>query len=46
VLRRGKLLKFLVEVHLLQQGIEAEIESWMFRPLEAPHTPVSPCQRS
>jgi transcriptional antiterminator RfaH len=29
VIRRGKNLKVFVEVHFLQQGVSAEIESWM-----------------
>jgi transcriptional antiterminator RfaH len=33
VLRRGKKLHFFIEVHLLQQGVSVEIESWMFQPL-------------
>jgi transcriptional antiterminator RfaH len=35
VLRRGKKLKLFVEVHLLQQGVSVELESWMIRPLES-----------
>jgi transcriptional antiterminator RfaH len=31
ILRRGKHLKFFVEVEFLQQGVSVEIESWMFR---------------
>ncbi len=38
VLRRGKQLKLLVEVEFLQQGVSAEIESWMIRPLEVAPT--------
>ncbi len=33
ILRRGKRLKFFVAVRLLQQGVSAEVESWMFEPL-------------
>jgi hypothetical protein len=33
ILRRRNRFKFYVEIHLLQQGVSAEIESWMFRPL-------------
>jgi transcriptional antiterminator RfaH len=33
ILRRGKRLKFLVEVQFLQQGVSVEIESWMFQAL-------------
>lgn len=36
ILRKGKHLKFYVEVQFLQQGVSAEIESWMFQPLEGP----------
>ena len=32
VLRRGKQLKFYVEVQFLQQGVSVEIESWMIQP--------------
>ncbi len=35
ILRRGKRLKFYVEVQFLQRGVSAEIDSWMFRPLAA-----------
>jgi transcriptional antiterminator RfaH len=31
ILRRGKKLHFFVEVHLLQQGVSVEMESWMFQ---------------
>jgi len=34
VIRRGNRLRFFVEVRLLQQAVEAEIESWMFRPID------------
>jgi len=33
ILRRGKNVKFFVEVRFLQQGVAVEIEAWMFRPL-------------
>lgn len=33
ILRRGKQLKFFVEVEFLQQGVSITLESWMFRPL-------------
>lgn len=33
ILRRRNRMRFYVEVQLLQQGVSAEIESWMFRPL-------------
>jgi transcriptional antiterminator RfaH len=36
ILRRGRHLRFFVEVQFLQRGVSAEIESWMFRPLETP----------
>jgi transcription antitermination factor NusG len=32
VLRRGKQLKFIVEVQFLQSGVSVEIESWMIEP--------------
>jgi transcriptional antiterminator RfaH len=31
VLRRGKELRFFVEVHLLQRGVSVEVEGWMIR---------------
>lgn len=34
VLRRGKKLKFFVEVTLLRRGVSAEVESWMIQPAE------------
>jgi len=34
IIRRGKDLRFFVEVEFLQRGVSVEIESWMFRPLE------------
>ena len=36
VLRRGKQLKFIVEVQFLQSGVSVEIESWMIEPRSAP----------
>jgi transcriptional antiterminator RfaH len=38
ILRRGKHLKFFVEVQFLQRGVSAEVESWMFRPLHGAAT--------
>jgi transcriptional antiterminator RfaH len=35
ILRRGKQLRFIIEVQFLQQGVSVEIESWMFRPLDS-----------
>jgi transcriptional antiterminator RfaH len=32
ILRRGKQLKFLIEVQFLQRGVSVEIESWMIQP--------------
>jgi transcription antitermination factor NusG len=32
ILRKGKQLKFIVEVQFLQRGVSAEIESWMVQP--------------
>jgi len=32
VIRRGKQLKFVVEVQFLQQGVSVELESWMIEP--------------
>jgi transcriptional antiterminator RfaH len=31
IIRRGKQLRFFVEVHLLQRGVSLEIEGWMIR---------------
>jgi transcription termination/antitermination protein NusG len=36
ILRRGKQLKFIVEVQFLQRGVSVEIESWMFEPRSSP----------
>jgi transcriptional antiterminator RfaH len=36
ILRRGKRLRFIVEVRLLQQGVSVEIESWMIEPQGRP----------
>ncbi|HMF12267.1 MAG TPA: transcription termination/antitermination NusG family protein [Gemmataceae bacterium] len=36
IIRRGKNVTFFVEVQFLQQGVSVEIESWMFRPVDAP----------
>jgi len=33
VLRRGKHLRFFVEVELLRQGVSVEVEGWMIRPV-------------
>jgi transcriptional antiterminator RfaH len=35
ILRRGKQLKFIVEVQFLQRGVSVEIESWMIEPRDA-----------
>jgi transcription antitermination factor NusG len=40
VLRRGKQLKFIVEVQFLQSGVSVEIESWMIEPKCSP-TPLT-----
>jgi transcription antitermination factor NusG len=37
VLRRGKQLKFLIEVQFLRRGISAEIESWMLEAVTEEH---------
>jgi transcriptional antiterminator RfaH len=34
ILRRGKQLKFFVEIEFLQQGVSVEVESWMIQPLD------------
>jgi transcription antitermination factor NusG len=34
VIKRGKRLKFIVEVQFLQRGVSAEVEAWMIRPVE------------
>jgi transcriptional antiterminator RfaH len=36
IIRRGKQLRFFVEVQLLQRGVSVEIESWMFQPVGSP----------
>ncbi len=36
VLRRGKELRFVVEVEFLRRAVSMEIEGWMIRPVEAP----------
>jgi transcription antitermination factor NusG len=36
VIRRGKHLKFFVEVQFLQRAVSVEIESWMIEPCHAP----------
>jgi transcription antitermination factor NusG len=36
ILRRGKQLKFIVEVQFLQRGVSVEIESWMIQPSSNP----------
>ena len=33
VVKKGKRLKFFVEVHLLQRAVSVEVEDWMIRPL-------------
>jgi transcription antitermination factor NusG len=33
ILRRGKELRFFVEIRLLQRGVSVEIEGWMIRPI-------------
>jgi transcriptional antiterminator RfaH len=35
ILRRGKDLRFVVEVQLLQRGVSVEIDGWMMEPLTA-----------
>ena len=34
ILRRGKRLKFVIEVHFLQRGASVEIDRWMIEPLD------------
>jgi transcriptional antiterminator RfaH len=41
VIRRGKQLKFIVEVQFLQSGVSVEIESWMIEPKSNP-SPIVP----
>ena len=41
VIRRGKQLKFIVEVQFLQSGVSVEIESWMIEPKSSP-SPIVP----
>jgi transcription antitermination factor NusG len=40
ILRRGKHLKFFVEVQFLQRGVSAEVEGWMIRPLAGQRSAV------
>lgn len=42
VLRRGKQLRLVIEVRLLQQGVSVDIEHWMIRPLHSAHKPDKP----
>jgi transcriptional antiterminator RfaH len=37
VLRRGKQLRLVIEVRLLQQGVSVEVEDWMIRPFVTAH---------
>ncbi len=39
ILRRGRQLRFFVEVHLLQRGVSIEIEGWMIRLLSGQRCP-------
>jgi transcriptional antiterminator RfaH len=39
ILRRGRQLRFFVEVHLLQRGVSIEIEGWMIRLLAGQRCP-------
>lgn len=41
VIRRGKNLKFIVEVHFLQQGVSLEVERWMIEPLREDTTQMA-----
>jgi transcriptional antiterminator RfaH len=36
ILRRGKRLTFVIEVHFLQRGASVEIDRWMIEPLDSP----------
>jgi transcriptional antiterminator RfaH len=40
IIRRGRRLKFFIEVHFLQRGASVEIDSWMIEPKER-HRPVA-----
>jgi transcriptional antiterminator RfaH len=44
-LRRGKELRFFVEVRLLQCGVSVEIEGWMIRPLNSTTPEGGPARR-
>jgi transcriptional antiterminator RfaH len=35
VLRKGKQLRFIIEVQMLQQGVSLEIDHWMLQPLDS-----------
>ncbi|HBI43171.1 MAG TPA: hypothetical protein DDY78_09995, partial [Planctomycetales bacterium] len=46
VVRCGKNLKFVVDVHFLRQGVSVEVERWMLRPLaEGAEQPLEPTAR-
>ena len=44
ILRRGKQMRFFVEVHLLQRGVSIEVEGWMIRLLSAGQTTNPPIE--
>jgi transcriptional antiterminator RfaH len=46
VLRRGKQLRFFVEVELLQRGVSVEVESWMIQPLAGAAAGGAGCVRT
>jgi transcription antitermination factor NusG len=45
ILRRGKELRFFVEIRLLQCGVSVEIEGWMIRPLNSTTAEGGPARR-
>jgi transcription antitermination factor NusG len=44
ILRRGKELRFVVEVHLLQRGVSVDVDGWMMEPLVDPLAAAPLCQ--
>ena len=44
ILRRGRQLRFFVEVQLLQRGVSIEIEGWMIRLLSGQRCPEDAMQ--
>jgi transcriptional antiterminator RfaH len=45
IIRRGKRLKFFIEVHFLQRGASVEIDRWMIEPKHPQPPPHESCTR-